>query len=75
MPPGVATITSTIPLPAGLTAVIWVSLLIMKLVAAVEPNETPVAQVKPLPEIVTLVPPLAGPLVGLMLVTDGEGGL
>ncbi len=66
----VVTVTSTVPLPAGLVAVIWVSLLNVKL-ATVEPNETPVASVKPEPVMVTLVPPAADPLVGLMLVTDG----
>ena len=74
VPPGVVTVTSTVgqELPAGLTAVIWVSLLNLKLVAAVVPNETLVALVKPVPVMVTLVPPLLdGSLVGLMLVTVG----
>ena len=79
VPPGVVTVTSTVPLPAGLTAVIWVSLLTVKLVAIVEPtstasNETLVAQVNPVPVRVTLVPPASGPLVGLMLLTEGVEG-
>ena len=57
VPLGVVTVTSTVPLPAGLTAVIWVSLLTLKLAAAVAPNETLVALVKPVPVMVTLVPP------------------
>src|SRR5260370_30791689 len=80
VPPGVVTITWTMlqnsqlnPPPAGLIAVICVSLTTVKCMAAVAPKKTPVAQVKPLPVIVTLVPPLAGPLVGLMIVTVGGG--
>ena len=73
VPPGVVTITSTVPLLAGLIAVIWVSLSTVKLVAAVEPNETLVAPVKPLPVMVTLVPPFVDPLVGLTPVTVGRG--
>jgi hypothetical protein len=41
--------------------------------AIVEPNETAVAPVKLVPVMVTLVPPAAGPLVGLMLDTVGAG--
>jgi len=67
----VVTVTSTVPLPAGLVAVIWVSLLTMMLLAGVAPNETLVAPVKPEPVMVTLVPPAAGPLAGLTLDTDG----
>ncbi len=52
---------------------IWVSLSTVNFVAAVEPNETPEAQLNPLPVIVTGVPPLSGPFIGLMLVTDGGG--
>jgi hypothetical protein len=73
VPPGVVTVTSTVPLPAGLVAVIWVSLLTLTLLAAVRPKETLVAPVKPVPVIVTLVPPVPGPLAGLILVTVGAG--
>ena len=38
--------------------------------AATEPKVTDCAPVKPLPEMVTVVPPAAGPWFGLMLVTD-----
>src|SRR5450759_3928955 len=71
VPPGVVTVTWTVPLPVGLTAVIWASLSSETIVAAVAPNETPVAPVKPEPLMVTVVPPLAGPLVGLILDTNG----
>ncbi len=43
----------------------------MKLVAAVAPNDTAVAAVKPVPVMATLVPPAVGPLVGAMPVTAG----
>ena len=74
MPPGVVTVTSTVPVPAGLAAVIAVSLTTVKLVAAVVPKSTAVAPVKLVPVIVTEVPPAAGPLVGLRPVTVGAGG-
>jgi len=69
VPFGVVTVTSTVPLPAGLVAVILVSLLTVKLLDAVGPNETLVAPVKPEPVMVTLV--LADPIGGLMPDTDG----
>jgi hypothetical protein len=71
VPLGVVTVTSTVPDPAGAVAVIWASLLTVKVVAAVEPNVTPVAPVKLAPVIVTDVPPEAGPEDGLTLVTVG----
>ena len=55
----------------GAVAVIVVSLTTVKLVAAVVPKSTAVAPVKPVPVIVTKVPPAAGPLVGLRPVTVG----
>ena len=66
------TVTWTVPLPGGLTAVIWVGLLILKLLATVEPNETRVAPVKPEPRMVITSPPVGDPLVGSMLDTDGR---
>ena len=59
------------PVPAGLLAVIVVSLTTVTPVAAVVPKFTAVAPVKPVPVIVTGVPPASGPLVGLMPVTAG----
>ena len=71
MPAGVITVTSTVPVPAGLSAVIVVALTTVTPVAAVVPKSTAVAPVKPVPVIVTNVPPADGPLVGLMPVTVG----
>ena len=53
MPPGVVTVTSTVPVPGREVAVIEVALLTVKLVAAVAPNLTAVAPVKPVPVMVT----------------------
>ena len=61
VPPGVVTVTSTVPAPAGEVAVIEVAELTVKLVALVAPNLTAVAPVKPVPVIVTDVPPAVGP--------------
>ena len=72
VPPGVVTVTSTVPAPAGAVAVIWVALLTVKPVAAVVPKSTAVAPVKFVPVIVTLVPPAGGPAVGLTAVTVGR---
>ena len=71
VPPGVTTVTSTVPEPAGEVAVIDVAEIAITLVALAAPNLTAVAPVKLVPVMVTVVPPVAGPLVGLMLVTVG----
>ena len=63
VPPAVVTVISTVPLPAGLIALICVSLTTVKLLAAVCP--------KPVPLITTFVPPVVTPLVGLIPVTTG----
>ncbi len=63
VPAGVITVTSTAPLPAGLSAVIVVSLTTVTPVAGFVPKSTAVAPVKPVPVIVTEVPPAAGPAV------------
>ena len=73
VPPGVVTVTCTVPLPAGLTAVICVALFTVKLLVA-GPNRTWLAPLKPLPVRVTVVPPIAGPDVGEMLATPGPLG-
>jgi hypothetical protein len=70
VPPAVVTVTSTVPVPAGDVAVIELALLTEKL-AAVPPKFTAVAPVKFVPVMVTLVPPVAGPLVGETEVTVG----
>jgi hypothetical protein len=64
VPPGVVTVTSTVPVPAGAVAVIELSELNTNDVAAVDPNLTDVAPVKPLPRMLTTVPPVLGPEVG-----------
>jgi hypothetical protein len=70
-PTGMVTVTSTIPVPAGEVAVICVDELTVKLVAAELPNWTAVAPLKPVPAMITLVPPAAGPRFGLRPVTAG----
>ena len=71
VPPGVATVTSTVPLPAGEVAEMLLELLTVKVVAAVPPKSTAVAPVKFVPVTVTEVPPTAGPEDGLTDVTVG----
>ena len=51
------TVTSTVPIPAGEVAVIWVALLTVKEAAALPPKLTAVAPEKLVPVMVTLVPP------------------
>jgi hypothetical protein len=71
VPPGVVTAMSTVlAAPGGAVAEIWLELLITN-DAALPPKVTAVAPVKPVPLIVTVVPPVVGPDVGLTLVTDG----
>ncbi len=71
VPEGVVTVTSTVPVPAGLSAVMVLSLTTVTFVAAVVPKSTTVAPVNPVPVIVTSVPPAAGPVVGERPVTTG----
>jgi hypothetical protein len=74
VPPADMTVTSTLPaLAAGDIAVIEVELLTVKCVDGVVPKFTAVAPVKPVPVIVIVVPPAAGPEVTEMLVTLGAG--
>ena len=72
VPSGVVTVMSTVPsVPAGgLTVVIWVSEFTVKSTSSV-PNSTLVALVKSVPEIVTSLPPMSVPTLGLTLVTVG----
>jgi hypothetical protein len=55
----------------GVTAVIEVDETTVKLVAAVPPIVTPVAPVKPVPVMVTDVPPAVVPELGEIAVTVG----
>ena len=67
------TVTSTGPAePEGLVTVMDESLLTVG-VAAFDPKLTAVAWVKPVPVIVTVVPPATGPFDGLTFVTVGMG--
>jgi hypothetical protein len=70
-PPGVVTVTSTVPEPAGETATIDVALETTKLAAGVLPNATAVAPVRFAPLITTDVPPAVRPVAGLRPVTAG----
>ncbi len=70
-PPGPTTVTFTDPVPAGDSAVIDVSLLIVNVVAGVPPKKTDVAPVKPVPVMFTDVPPVSDPKVGDKLVIAG----
>jgi hypothetical protein len=69
VPPVAVTVTSTAPVPGGLSAVIEVSLTKLSLVAGVAPKSTAVRPVNPVPVILTIVPPATGPKVGLKPVT------
>jgi hypothetical protein len=72
VPSGVVTVMSTVPSSpvGGLTVVISVSEFTVKSTGS-EPNSTSVALVKSDPEIVTSLPPLSVPTLGLTLVTVG----
>ena len=74
-PPAVVTVTSTVPADsAGDVAVIEVVELYVTAVAVMVPNITVAEEVKPVPMMVTEVPPAVLPLVGVMDVTVGLGG-
>src|SRR5579862_1886785 len=73
MPPGVVTVTFTVPAlaAAGAVAVIWVAEFTVNAAAGTVPKSTAVAPASPVPVIFTLVPPACGPLAGLIPVTAG----
>ena len=71
MPPGVVTVTSTVPVPAGDVAVTEVALLTTTPVAALVPNLTAVAPVKAGAGDGHARAAGGGPDVGLMAVTVG----
>jgi hypothetical protein len=72
VPPGVTTVISTAPAdPAGEVAVIEVAEFTVNEVALVVPNLTAETEVKPVPVMLTLVPPAVGPAFGLTAVTVG----
>ena len=63
--------TWAVPLPAGEVAVIEFALTTENEAAADVPNFTAVAPMRLVPEMVTLVPPPAGPLLGEIADTAG----
>ena len=67
--PAVVTVTPTVPAPGGLVAAIWVSDAMVKASAGADPNCTLLTQTKPVPVMVTGVPPAMGPLDGEIPVT------
>jgi hypothetical protein len=70
----VVTDTATVPAACALvTALIWVGLVTVKLLAVVDPNLTAVQPVRFVPVIVTVVPPAVGPAVGAKVETVGGG--
>ena len=72
VPTGVVTEILALPAACALVlALILVGPVTVKLVAGVAPNVTAVAPVKLVPVMVTVVPPVVGPLVGVKLVMVG----
>ena len=72
VPPIVVTLTGTRPIPTGDTTVIVVpEALTLALAIRVDPKLTVDSGVNPAPVITTVVPPLALPELGAMLVTTG----
>ena len=69
VPFGVVTVIAAAPaVPGGATAVIDVAEFTVKLVAGIAAKSTAVAPDRPVPLIVTVAPPAAGPLAGLTVV-------
>jgi hypothetical protein len=76
VPPGVSTMTSTVPVPAGDVAVHELAVQ-LTLVAAVVPAVVVKTTLPPErfdPVTVTVVPPVVRPLLGLIAVTTGRAG-
>jgi hypothetical protein len=71
VPPRVVTVTSTVPDPEGLTAVISVEETTLTLVAAVDPKSTQTGELKLVPLMVTAVDPASEPSEGLTDSTEG----
>jgi hypothetical protein len=64
------TTTGTVPVPAGAVTTIDVSDAFW-MVAGVCPNRTYIADASPVPVMVTVLPPAAGPVAGDTFVTTG----
>jgi hypothetical protein len=76
VPPAVVTVTLTVPADsAGDVAVMEVAELTVTAVAVMVPNITVAEEVKPVPMMVTEVPPAVLPLAGVIDVTVGLGGV
>ena len=74
MPPGVVTVTSTVPTDSAGEVAVQEIVDEQDTVAAVAPKWTivsPEVVEKPVPLMVTLVPPAVGPADGLIKATDG----
>lgn len=71
VPPGVVTVTLTVPDPAGAVAVISVAETTDTPVAAAVPKLTVAPATNPVPVTVTMVPPAVTPPIGLSPVTAG----
>ncbi len=70
VPRAVVTVTSTVPLPGGATAVIELRPLSRKEVAGIAPKSTAVTLSKLVPVTVTWVPPPVGPPAGSAMVVS-----
>ena len=73
LPFGVVTMMFTRPLPAGLITVICVAVS-KRILPGAPPKVTPVAPPRPLPEMMTLVPPVVPPLAGVIPMSAGATG-
>ena len=73
MPPGLAAVMSTVPVPAGAVADRTVPLVTVIEEAGVAPKLTATPATKPLPDTVTTVPPASGPAAGETPVMLGTG--
>ena len=73
VPPGVVTNTFTTPVPGGDVAVMVVALTTVTLRPLLLPNLSAVAPVKPVPVMLTAVPPPSGPSAGETPVMVGGG--
>ena len=73
IPPGVVTVTSDVPEPGGEVTVMEPDASPVTAPGLLAPKSTAVALSRFDPVMVTLVPPAAGPEVGLIIATVGAG--
>jgi hypothetical protein len=75
VPPGVVTVTSTVPADSGGEVTVReLSLVTVTPVAGMLPKSTTVAPVNPEPDMVTEVAPVVKPVEGATLLTTGVEG-